>query len=460
MLSPLVLYQSSVWQRDVHRLMGLHPPSPYHPFGVLALALAIFLVLLGCARAVRAVIGRFARFFGRWVPPAVARVVAAAVVTVLGVALVDGLVANVLLRAANASFKALNRETNPSVAPPRNSALSGSPESLVTWASLGRQGRDFVAGGPTTADLQQFSGDVPTPPIRVYVGLDSAPTVQGRAALAVRELQRTGAFSRAVLCVVTTTGTGWVDRPAVDSLEYLYNGATALVAVQYSYLPSVLSFIVDRDRARAAGRELFNQVYAQWSQLPPGRRPKLLVFGESLGAFGAESAFSGVDDMRNRTDGVLLTGPPNASALWREFTAQRDPGSREILPVYRHGAAVRFAGRPSDLAGPPSPWTPPRIVYLQHASDPVVWWSPGLMLARPDWLEERRGRDVLGSIRWYPFVTFWQLTADLVHSLHMPPGHGHNYREDTVDAWTRIAPPPGWTDARTDSLNATMAAKE
>jgi uncharacterized membrane protein len=380
-------------------------------------------------------------------------------VVVLLFALVDGLVANVLLRTANATFKTVNGETSPRVKPPQSAALSGSPPSLVSWASLGKEGRNFVVGSPTEAELQRFNGDRPAEPIRVYAGLDSAPTLERRAALAVRELERTGAFSAAVLCVVTTTGTGWVDRRAADSLEYMYNGRSAIVAIQYSYLPSWLSFLVDRNRARAAGRELFDQVYDRWSRLPAGQRPKLLVFGESLGALGAESAFSGVDDLRNRTDGALLVGPPNASTLWSEFTSRRDPGTRQVLPVYRRGATVRFADQTSDLDVPPAPWDSPRVLYLEHGSDPVVWWSPRLMLNRPAWLKERRGRDVLPRMRWYPFVTFWQLSADLVHSFHVPPGYGHNYGTEIIDAWTRIAPPPGWTDARSDALRATVSTK-
>ncbi|MFS8542768.1 MAG: alpha/beta-hydrolase family protein, partial [Limnochordales bacterium] len=206
---------------------------------------------------------------------------------------------------------------------------------------------------------------------------------------------RTGAFSRKVLCVITTTGTGWVDPQAAAALEFMYNGDTALVAMQYSYLPSWLSFLVDRDRAQAAGRELFQQVYERWSRLPREHRPKLLVFGESLGAFGAESAFTGDQDLRDRTDGALFVGPPDSSVLRRRFVHGRDPGSTEVLPIYRKGETVRFANRPADLAEPSAPWDPPRVVYLQHPSDPIVWWSPRLLFEKPDWLSEPRGADVL-----------------------------------------------------------------
>ena len=146
----------------------------------------------------------------------------------------------------------VNSETQPGVAAPQSRYRSGGPESLMTWASLGNQGRKFIGSGPSAAELRAFSGRPPMEPIRVYAGLDAAETPRERAELAVRELQRTGAFSREVLCLDTTTGTGWVNADAVDPLEYMYNGNSALVSMQYSYLPSVISFLVDKERARAA----------------------------------------------------------------------------------------------------------------------------------------------------------------------------------------------------------------
>ena len=106
--------------------------------------------------------------------------------------------------------------------------------------------------------------------------------------------------------VVTTTGSGWVDPALVDSLEYLSNGDCATVAIQYSYLPSWVSYLVDQSKALAAGRALFDAVYGAWVKLPPGDRPKLYVAGESLGSFGGEAAFTGENDLANRTNGALF----------------------------------------------------------------------------------------------------------------------------------------------------------
>ena len=62
----------------------------------------------------------------------------------------------------------------------------------------------------------------------------------------VRELDRTGAFDRKVLVIIPTTGTGWINPVAARALELMYNGDTALVGSQYSYLPSWISFLGDR----------------------------------------------------------------------------------------------------------------------------------------------------------------------------------------------------------------------
>ena len=144
-----------------------------------------------------------------------------------------------------------------------------------------------------------------------------------------------------------TTGTGWVDPGAINAFEYETGGNSAAVAIQYSYLPSWASFLVDQTRAREAGRALFDAVYQKWSALPAATRPKLFVFGLSLGSYAAESPFSGEGDLANRTDGALLAGSPSFNVLHREFTVGRDAGSPEVQPVYRDGRTVRFSNDPA-----------------------------------------------------------------------------------------------------------------
>jgi uncharacterized membrane protein len=260
--------------------------------------------------------------------------------------------------------------------------------------------------------------------------------------------------------VATTTGSGWLEPSSVDSFEYLSNGDSAIVAIQYSHLPSWISFLVDQRRAREAGRELFDAVYDRWSKLPLDSRPRLFVFGESLGSFGAETAFSGAYDLANRTSGAVFVGPPSFNTLAGEFTDDRDPGSAEVEPVYRDGRIVRFT---NDVTAPIPPdgttWTGHRVLYLQHPSDPIVWWNPDLLLQEPDWLDGARGRDVLDEMVWIPFVTFWQVTADLPQGMAVPSGHGHVYLGDHVDAWALVLRPPDWSQQRSERLRAIIGGR-
>lgn len=441
------------WQRDLHLLAGVEQPPPFSYVGIATVTLALFGVLVLIGRGLRWIHRRVAAWLHRWVPRAVARMVSALLVALLVVGLLDGVVLRTLLTAARQVSAAVDRAVAEDLAPPRSTARSGGPGSLVAWEELGSKGREFVTSGPSVPDLRRFGGRPASTPVRVYVGLGAADGARERAALAIAELERTGGFERAVLCVIVPTGTGWVNAAAADALEYLHGGDTALVAMQYSNLPSWLAYVSETASARAAGRELFNQVYERWVRLPAGSRPLLLAFGQSLGSYGSEAAFSGVADLRNRIDGVLWVGPPNFNELWRELTARRDAGTPQRLPVVDRGRTVRFAARPPDLLHPDAPWPRPRVVYLQHSSDPVVWWSPELILRRPDWLREPRGPDVLDAVRWFPLVTFTQLTVDLLydHASEAEP-HGHQYGTTAAAAWAAIVPPDGWDPADTARL--------
>ena len=359
-------------------------------------------------------------------------------------------VAAPLYRAADSSFAAANRVTPQDLTPPTDPMRSGSPASL-SWDTLGSEGQTFVTGGPR-------AGTLPTDPVRVYVGLNADGTARARADRAVADLERTGAFSRRVLAVVTTTGSGWISDTAASTLELMYGGDSAVVTTQYSYLPSWLSFVVDNSRARVAAQTLFDAVHARWAQLPESSRPKLVVYGESLGSQGSETAFSGLADIRDRTDGALWAGPPNSNRLWGELEARRDPGSPEVLPVYADGLVVRFENREGDAERPDSPWLSPRVLYLQHPSDPIVWWSPDLIWSRPAWLTGPPGFDRLPAMSWFPLVTFWQVTADMANPQSVPDGHGHSCDARIVDGWVSVAAPDGWSDTDTAALHRAVAA--
>jgi uncharacterized membrane protein len=441
------------WQAQIRDLMGAPAPNPLLLVLLPLAAAALFTGLVALSRSLRGVYHRVAVRLQRWMGPRAARALGWVAVVTATWLVASGLLLNGLASLADRSFSVRNGTTAEGVAQPTSGLRSGGPGSLVSWESLGRQGRTIAGTGPSAAAIAEWSGSEAKEPIRAYAGTVSASDVEERAELAVEDLERAGGFDRANLLVATTTGSGWLDAGAIDSFEYLTGGDSAIVAMQYSYLPSWISFLVDQEKAREAGRELFDAVYDRWSRLPQAERPRLFVFGLSLGSFGGETAFSGEYDLRNRTAGALFAGPPNFNTLYREFTDDRDAGSLEVEPVYKGGRAVRFT---NDVAAGVEPvaarWEGTRILYLQHPSDPIVWWFPTLVWDRPDWLEEPVGRDVLDAMVWIPVVTFWQVTVDLPLATGVPDGHGHTYTREFVDGWAKILQPPGLTPDKTEQL--------
>lgn len=457
-----MLVQSARWQREITALMGMEgtPTPAYLRTGLLSLAVGVAVVAV--YRTVRAVVIVLARQLNRWVriPRELAPAAGLLLLVVVVVTVFNGVASRAFFAVANQAFSVRNDDTSEFAVRPTAPERSGSPASLAKWETLGFEGRWFVSHGPSASRIAAVTGRPAKEPIRAYVGLESADSGTSQAELAVAELERTGAFDRRVLVVVTTTGTGWVNNMAAGAIEYMYGGDTALVATQYSYLPSVLSFLADRSKAADAGNDLFDAVHEHWSARPPDKRPKLLVYGESLGSQGSEAAFDGLADLRAQVDGALWVGPPNSNRLWKQFVTRRDPGSPEVEPVYADGLVVRFATDAGDLARPDSEWRAPRIAYLQHASDPIVWWSTDLIFSQPDWLSEPRGSDVSTQMRWWPFVTFWQVAADLTNAQGVSDGHGHRYGSLVLDGWAAVAAPPGWNTGLAERIRVQIEASE
>jgi uncharacterized membrane protein len=462
----LMLIPAASWQRQVSALMGIEGPTTLGYLRTLIVAVVVAALLISTFRVLIDAVKLLARMLiRRWhLHDEVALFIGTTIVVALLVMLFNGVLVRGFFAGANAVFEPRDTGTVAGLSQPLLPEKSGSPASLAPWDSLGYQGRNFVATGPHAAQLAQLNGRPAKEPIRVYAGLDTAPNDQGRLAVVIRELERTGAFTRKVLVIAPTTGTGWIDPVAAGSLEMMYNGDTAIVGLQYSYLPSWISFLADRQKSMDSGRMLIETVHQRWQQLPPDHRPKLMLYGESLGSMAGQAAFGWLPDIRAMGfDAVLWVGPPQASPLWHALIVRRDPSTTEVAPRYDNGRTVRFseAIEPSDvsrLASPP--WAGTRVLFLQHPSDPVVWWSPDLLFGRPDWLVEPRGPDRSASMHWNPVVTFWQVSADLTNAEGVPAGHGHNYSNDILDGWVAVAAPDGWTAADTEHVRAALNQSE
>lgn len=440
------LWWAADWQNSIRLLWKMEPVQTGDPMklGVIALVFCAVLLLIGHLFA------RTFRFLSRrldhYVPPRVSRVIGAVVVIALFWSLAEGIFFKGVLRVMDSSLRELDAAIEDNMAMPTDPMKTGSAASLIHWGDLGRQGRRYIASGPSAADIGAFFHGQALEPIRVYVGLNSVDTARARAELALEELKRNGAFERSALIVVVPTGTGWVDPAALDPVEYLYHGDVASVAVQYSYLSSWLSLLVQPDYGADAGTALFQAVYRYWTALPHDHRPKLYLHGLSLGALNSQLSADLLDVIADPFQGALWSGPPFQSRMWNTITANRNPDSPAWLPRFRDGGVIRFTNQNNALDIPGAEWGPMRIVYLQYASDAVTFFDARSFYRQPDWMKEPRGPDVSPRLRWFPAVTMLQLAVDMMIATTSPMGYGHVYApEHYIDAWVAVTDPPNVT---------------
>lgn len=340
--------------------------------------------------------------------------------------------------AYNAAIAAIGQSNEkmerPFAGPPASPLVSGSAQSLSPFSELGQQGRRYVSEAVTTERIEEVVGEpAVAEPIRTFVGFNSAPLyTSGRAELALAELDRTGAFDRSYLLLVSPTGTGWVDQTLVAAAEFLARGDIATCAIQYGRFPSFLC-IQKVGLGRSQFRLLLWGVRQRLAERPPERRPKVLVFGESLGAWTASDVLmsqgiAGFDHYG--IDRALWMGLPALAKWSRNGMAA---GSSDLVPdgtvgVFdRHEQLAELDDDARDRL---------RAVILSHDNDPIAAVRPELMIQRPGWLREERGRNVSTLMDWIPFVTFWQVAIDAANAMVTVPGEfrsfGHDYREDTT----------------------------
>ncbi len=129
----------------------------------------------------------------------------------------------------------------------------------MPWETLGREGRRHVVTyvrpepmpdrpaevqgvkRPELSIVTVMGEPAKATPISIFVGLDSAPTATERVELALKEMDRTDAWSRELIMLVSPTGTGYVNYVAVACVQYMTQGDVATVTLQYSKRPSPLS---------------------------------------------------------------------------------------------------------------------------------------------------------------------------------------------------------------------------
>jgi len=435
------LFRARHWQDSIRVLMDMPKLETAHSFKVLALAIAMAALLFLVAWLFRLLARFVLRRTRPFVPERVAVLTALVVALSLFAMLIDGVLVRYTLTVLDASFAELDGLIEPDTAEPAADWKTGSAASLVRWENLGRDGRRFVDGLPLQPAIAEFWGGEATQPLRIYVGLNAADDAQARADLALQEMLRVGAFDREVIAVAIPTGTGFMDQAAIETLEYLHRGNVATVAVQYSYLQSPFSLIFEPGYGADTARQLLRAVYDHWTTLPADDRPDLYLQGLSLGALSSERSLRLHEIIGDPLQGALWSGPPFPSPIHTWATAERNEGTPEWLPVFEDSSLIRFMIEP-EIPQPDTPWGPLRIVYLQHASDPIVFFSTDMLWRVPDWMKAPRGPDVSPMMRWVPVVTALQVAADMALSNDVPLGHGHQYSPQSyIDAWVAVTAP-------------------
>jgi uncharacterized membrane protein len=343
--------------------------------------------------------------------------------------------------------------------PPPNPLLSGSHESLVDFTTLSRQGRRFVWTVTTSEQIEAVLGEpARAQPIRAYVGLESGPDDDTRVRMLIDELDRTGAFDREWLLIMCPTGTGYLNYAASGAFEVLTRGDCATCSIQYSARPSVLSL----DRVRH-GRRVYRAFFAALQERL-GRaeeRPKVVLFGESLGSWASQDAFKD-----RGTQGLVETGIDHAIWIgtpyfskWKERVLHDDRPD-----VDRSLVAVCSGIREWDALDP-EVRARARYVMVTHHNDGVALFGPSLAIQEPPWLADReeRAAEVPAGMTWMPNTTFLQVLVDMKNSTNVTAGtfddDGHDYRGSLVPMFDAVLG-LGATDAQRDALQQFLEERE
>jgi uncharacterized membrane protein len=329
--------------------------------------------------------------------------------------------------------------------------VSGGPESLVPWSALGREGRrhaltyvrpqplsDRPPGVPDLSIETVMGEPAKATPVQIYVSLDSAPTARERVDLALAEMERTNAFDRSLIMMISPTGTGYVNYVAVAAAQYLTRGDVATVTMQYSKRPSPLSLTKVKG-AREQNRLLWLRILDRLRERP-GPRPRVVVFGESLGAHTSQDAFLHWGTLGPQALGIdraLWIGTPYLSGWMHEVTTSDSLDvDQDAVAVVNDFAQLQELGdeRRARL----------RYVLVSHDNDGVTKFGPDLLATAPRWLGPDRPepehvsgaspRGIPTDMRWRPITTFFQSLIDMKNA-QIPGAYrawAHDYRPDLL----------------------------
>jgi uncharacterized membrane protein len=336
--------------------------------------------------------------------------------------------------------------------PPTSPFVSCGPNSEIGFEEIGKEGRRFVLMCLSTSEIADVMGDAVADPVRIVIPREGS--IEDRADLAVRELTATGGIHRSVICIASPTGVGYVNYVMAEALEYLTRGDCAVVVPQYAYVPSALALNKTNEGVDLQ-RAVIEAVRRRIDELAPSRRPRIVQYGESLGAQVAADVAGplGVPgfDGAGLESGLYL-GVPFRSALWKEWLKHADAmaaGGR-LLNVAEAGELQSGRGR---------------HVMINHHDDPINKFSYEMVVERPWWFgaPETRPPKVPRETLFRPVISFVIALVDLVNGMDSKPGEfkllGHDYRIDLREALEKTYNLPA-TEHERDAIESALRIRE
>ena len=318
---------------------------------------------------------------------------------------------------------------------PMNPFVTAGPRSVIDFDTIGKEGRRFVLMAMSAEEISEVMGEPAKDPVRVVAGFEAAGTTAARADLCLQEMEAVGAFDRSIICIASPTGVGYVSYTVAESLEYLARGDCAIVMPQYALVPSALALFDTHDGVQLQ-KLVLKMTRDRIATMPADARPKLVQFGESLGAQVAldvsfPDGSKAFDELG--LDAGLYMGVPFRSKAWnawRHRTQDFDPSGQMIAvsePARLDGISSERRERINQ-------------VMVIHYDDPVNKFSYRLVVKEPWWMGAPTERPpmVPRETIWRPVVTFMRTLMDLKNGMDFKPGEfrrrGHDYRIDACES--------------------------
>jgi uncharacterized membrane protein len=212
---------------------------------------------------------------------------------------------------------------------------------------------------------------------------------------------------------------------------------------------------------RRQARLLYEALAQRLAECPPGKRPKVVLFGESLGAWTSQDGFvdRGTKGLLDSSiDKAIWIGTPHFSK-WKERVLydDRPDVDRDLVGVFNDIGEWNAAD--------PSRRELIRYVMITHYDDGVGVFGPELLIQAPEWLgtPSERHASVPKGMRWMPTTTFFQVLVDMKNAANVVPGvfdaKGHDYRADLLPFFHAVLDLPA-TDEQLERIEKFLIERE